>query len=140
MAHALIGMGSNIEQEKHLSWAADALRKAFDRVRFSSVYQSKAVGMQGDDFLNACCLVHGDFTLQALVAWCKAQEDAQGRDRAQGSWQPRTIDLDVLMFDGRVVDEEVYQYAHAYVPAQELVDLDALAIDASLVTPVNMRL
>ena len=137
---ALIGMGSNIAQQANLTEAAGALRRQFQSAVFSKVYQSKAVGMQGDDFLNACCLVDGDLTLNRLRAWCKWQEDRQGRDRALGSWKPRTIDLDVLMFDGRVVDDELYQYAHAYIPASELVTLENIDMDAGLLTRVPLIL
>ena len=121
MTTTLIGMGSNIEPEKYLVSAADILKEAFGEVRFSSVYQSKAVGMDGDDFLNACCLVVHEMSREQLSAWLKAQEDAHGRDRSEGSWKPRTLDLDILMWDGEVLDDDLYRYSHVFIPAQELV-------------------
>jgi len=140
MAEVLVGMGSNIDAENNLLQAASALRTEFGNVTFSSVYRSPAIGMEGDDFLNACCLF--DCTLeQAEVRCCmKALEDAQGRDRSRGSWKPRTIDLDVLMYAGRVMDDELYCYAHAFVPALELVELDEPRFDAQTLTPVALRL
>ena len=56
MAQILVGMGSNIEAEYHLKKAAKALCQCFGEVFFSSVYQSPAIGMDGGDFLNACCV------------------------------------------------------------------------------------
>lgn len=122
----LLGMGSNIEPEQNLTLAAATLRQHFDHVRFSSVYRSEAVGMKGDDFLNACCLLETDMVLEALRAFLKKMEDAHGRDRSGGSWKPRTLDLDVLMMDGKVIDQNLMRYAHAFVPAAELVDLGSL--------------
>jgi len=129
MVEVLVGMGSNIEPEANLQQAATTLRARFGEVRFSSVYRSAAVGMEGDDFLNACCLFPAEMPLAELRRQLKQLEDLQQRDRSQGSWTPRTIDLDVLMYGGEVVDDELYKYAHAYVPAAELVDIE-LPVDA----------
>ncbi len=125
MTKVLVGMGSNIDPESNLLQAAAALRAEFGSVAFSSVYRSAAVGMDGDDFLNACCLFDSALEQTEVRRRMKALEDAQGRDRSSGSWKPRTIDLDVLMYHGEVVDDELYRYAHAYVPASELVELKA---------------
>jgi len=140
MAQVLIGMGSNIQAEIHLRDAALALRTCFGTVLFSSVYQSPSVGMDGDDFLNACCLLDSGMPEEQLKARLKAMEDAQGRDRSKGSWKPRTLDLDVLMYDGQVVDEELYRYAHACVPASEIVDIDLPVHYEGQVRKLTLRL
>jgi len=140
VSSALLGIGSNIQPKDNLKFASDVLRYEFESVLFSPVYQSKAVGMQGDDFLNACCLIHGDFNLQYLNQWCKRQEDVRLRDRAQGSWRPRTLDLDILMFDNQLIDDELYIFAHAFVPASTLVVLENKDIDISVVTKVELIL
>lgn len=140
MAEVLVGMGSNIDPENNLLQAAAALRSEFSDVTFSTVYRSPAVGMDGDDFLNACCVFHSHMAQPELRRRMKALEDAQGRDRSAGSWKPRTLDLDVLMYDGKVIDDELYRYAHAYVPAIELTELDGPEFDAQALTPVALRL
>jgi len=141
MTDVLIGMGSNIEPESNLLRAAQALRSEFGDVAFSSVYRSKAVGMDGDDFYNACCLLHSELAQSELRQCLKKLEDAQGRDRSRGSWKPRTIDLDVLMVGGEVVDDELYQYAHASVPASELAAIEIPNPSASQkLTAVDLRL
>ncbi len=117
---ALIGMGSNIEPELHLKQAAAEIRERYPKVTFSSVYQSAAIGMDGDDFLNACCLLDGADDETELRAWMKSLEDAHGRDRSEGSWKPRTLDLDLIVYEGDVRDDDLYRYAHVYVPATEL--------------------
>ncbi|MBL4775890.1 MAG: 2-amino-4-hydroxy-6-hydroxymethyldihydropteridine diphosphokinase [Mariprofundus sp.] len=140
MAHVLIGMGSNIDAEHHLSLAAKALRLRFMDVHFSSVYRSAAIGMAGDDFLNACCLLETELSEHQLIDTLKAMEDAQGRDRSKGSWKPRTLDLDVLMYDGQVVGDEMQRYAHACVPAAEFVDVDLPDGFEALLTVQALRL
>ncbi|MFQ5519330.1 MAG: 2-amino-4-hydroxy-6-hydroxymethyldihydropteridine diphosphokinase [Mariprofundus sp.] len=140
MADVLIGMGSNIEPEQNLVQAAMSLRDAFGAIRFSTVYRSPAIGMDGGDFLNACCLLQSSLASDQVRARLKALEDEQGRDRSKGSWKPRTLDLDLLMYDGHVLDDELYRYAHAFVPASELVEItDTMPVEGE-VTPVVLRL
>ncbi|HKI62096.1 MAG TPA: 2-amino-4-hydroxy-6-hydroxymethyldihydropteridine diphosphokinase [Mariprofundaceae bacterium] len=139
-AEALIGMGSNIEPQQNLQQAAVAVRKMFGDVAFSSVYRSSAVGMEGDDFLNACCLIRTELDEAGLRRCLKALEDAQGRDRAHGSWRPRTLDLDVLMYAGEMVDDELVRYAHAFVPASELVGMNLPEDRDGVVKKIALRL
>lgn len=127
MHTVLLGLGSNINPELHLSQAALALRKHITDVSFSKVYRSQAVGMDGDDFLNACALLKGVKSIDDLRFWLKALEDLHGRDRSKGSWKPRTLDLDILMVDEVLLDEDVYQYAHVLVPASELIACEPIA-------------
>jgi 2-amino-4-hydroxy-6-hydroxymethyldihydropteridine diphosphokinase len=126
MPTALIGMGSNIDPEQHLTAAANIIQGHFEHVQFSGVYRSKAVGMQGDDFLNACCLFQYTLSEKALRGWLKALENEHGRDRSKGSWKPRTLDLDILMINQDILDDDVYKYGHIFVPALELVSLNAV--------------
>ncbi|MDX8413031.1 MAG: 2-amino-4-hydroxy-6-hydroxymethyldihydropteridine diphosphokinase [Mariprofundales bacterium] len=122
----LVGMGSNIDPECHLTAGSAALRERFPSVCFSQVYRSAAVGMAAGaaDFLNACALFSCDDEADTLQAWLKQVEDSHGRDRSHGSWQPRTLDLDVMMFDDEWL-EDVMAYPHCYLPAAELVVLPA---------------
>jgi len=141
MSEFLVGMGSNIDPQRHLKAAAAALSAAFPEAEFSGVYRSAAIGMQGAaDFLNACCLLQSDMQQDALASWLKQLEDTHGRDRSEGSWKPRTLDLDVLMAGGQVVDDELFRYAHAYVPARELVDLPNADVDISGLKQIDLRL
>jgi len=141
MAEFLIGMGSNIEPERHLQKAANVLRETFRDVLFSGVYRSPAIGMRGaTDFLNACCLLHVDMDADALIKWLKQLEDTHGRDRSQGSWKPRTLDLDVLMAAGDVVDSELFRYAHAYVPGCELIDLPHVEMNVGMLERTDLEL
>jgi len=140
MSLVLIGLGSNVEPESNLQQAASALREAFGEVSFSQVYRSAAVGMAGGDFLNACCLLSTDMALSQVKTRLKQLEDMQGRDRSEGSWKPRTMDLDVLIYDEDVVDDELYRYAHAFVPAAELVRMKLPEDCEGLATVVSLRL
>ncbi|MBL1353767.1 MAG: 2-amino-4-hydroxy-6-hydroxymethyldihydropteridine diphosphokinase [Zetaproteobacteria bacterium] len=140
MNTALLGMGSNIEPEKHLLEAAHTLRQKFPSICFSNVYQSKAVGMDGDDFLNACCLIYHVPEKEGLLACLKGIEDDYGRDRSKGSWKPRTLDLDLLMYAGVILDDDIYRYAHVFVPASELISIKLPEAKCGIVKQLDLRL
>ena len=133
-------MGSNIDPEKYLKQARDDLNRNFLQVRYSHVYQSAAVGMDGDDFLNACCVLYGVPEKSELLVQLKALEDKHGRDRSKGAWKPRTLDLDLLMYGEEVIDDDLFRYAHVFGPASELTSLSLPAVEEGILTQVSLRL
>jgi len=137
---ALIGMGSNINPEKYLQCASQDISKYFSGAKYSNVYQSAAIGMDGDDFLNACCLLSNVPEKGELLNWLKALEDRYGRDRTEGSWKPRTLDLDLLMYGTEILDGDLSRYAHVFVPASELIDLMLPVDTGRVLTQVPLRL
>lgn len=123
-----LGLGSNVDAERHLEAGIDALRERFGRVECSPVYRSEAVGFSGDDFLNACCRIESDLPPEALKAWLTGLEDAHGRRRDLPKFSDRTLDIDVLLFGDRVgrfgeLDlprGEILKYAHVLKPLADL--------------------
>lgn len=103
MPRAALSLGSNLEPERHLRAAIAALRARFGRVLLSAVYRTRAVGFDGGDFLNAAAVVETDLEPQALDAWLHALEDAHGRDRSGPRFGDRTLDIDLVLYDERIV-------------------------------------
>ena len=103
MSTAWLSLGSNVDPERHLPAAADALRARFGAVRFSPVYRTPAVGFEGPDFLNAAAEIHTDLDPFALNDWLHALEDAQGRQRGGARFSSRTLDIDIVFFDDLVL-------------------------------------
>ena len=113
---AYLSLGSNIEPQTHLRAAIDALRARFGDVVVSPVYRTPAVGFDGPAFLNAAAIVDSDLEPQALSDWLHALEDAHGRDRSGPRFSDRTLDIDIVLFDDRVLDGA----GHLRVPRPEL--------------------
>lgn len=99
-----VSIGSNIEPERNLRSAVEALRARFGNVRLSPVYRTHAVGFDGPDFLNAIAVLESDVHPFALNDWLHALEIAHGRDRRDKSYSDRTLDLDIIYF-GKLVLE-----------------------------------
>ena len=113
---AYLSLGSNVEPQRHLRAAIQALRARFGDVVVSPVYRTPAVGFDGPDFLNAAAIIHSDLEPQALNDWLHALEDAHGRDRSGPRFSSRTLDVDIVLFDDRVLDGG----GHLRIPRPEL--------------------
>ncbi|TBR12392.1 MAG: 2-amino-4-hydroxy-6-hydroxymethyldihydropteridine diphosphokinase [Lysobacter sp.] len=114
---AYLSLGSNVAPEPHLRAAIAALRARFGDVVLSPVYRTPAVGFDGPAFLNAAAIIHSDLEPQPLNDWLHALEDAQGRDRNGPRFGDRTLDIDIVLFDDRVLEGE----GHLRLPRPELV-------------------
>ncbi len=118
MHSAYLSLGSNIDPERHLRAAAVALRQRFGAVVFSSVLRTPAEGFDGPDFLNAAAIVRTDMQPQVLDAWLHALECAHGRDRSAPRFASRTLDIDIVLFDQRVIVASAG--SHLQIPRPEL--------------------
>ena len=103
MARAYLSLGSNLEPERHLAAALAALRARYGELRVSPTYRTPAVGFEGPDFLNLAVGLDTDETPEALDAWLHALEDAQGRRRDVPRFSSRTLDVDLVLYDQRVL-------------------------------------
>ncbi len=98
-----LSLGSNIDAERHLLSALSALRTRFNVRAISPVYQTPAVGFDGDDFLNLAAIIDSDLDALALNDWLHTLEDAHGRRRDQPRHSARTLDIDIVFFDDLVM-------------------------------------
>jgi 2-amino-4-hydroxy-6-hydroxymethyldihydropteridine diphosphokinase len=104
MAKAYLSLGSNLDAEANLRSAIAALRERFGEVLLSPVYRTRAVGFDGADFLNAAAIIDTDLDPHALNALLHALEDAHERDRSGPRFGDRTLDIDIVLFDDRVLE------------------------------------
>lgn len=101
MHRVYVGVGSNIEPEKHLRGAIERLELEFGLLQCSSVYQSPAFGFSGPNFLNVVVQFGHDAGPLAVAAILAAIERDFGRpiyDRRQS----RPLDLDLLLYGSSV--------------------------------------
>lgn len=110
-----IGFGSNQgNRYYYLTVAASALGTRGVRWQaFSSVYETIPVGPVADQppFLNQVGIGETELSPRALLEVCLAVEREQGRERTV-RWGPRTLDLDILLYGDRVVDETDLRIPH----------------------------
>jgi len=93
-----LSLGSNIEPVTNIRSCLDALLLKFSDMNLSSVFESEAIGFQGDNFLNMVVTFETGDSLDTLISTIKKIEDDCGRDRSQPRFSGRTLDIDVLLY------------------------------------------
>lgn len=115
MARAYLGLGSNLgDRRENLRQAVDQLARVPGIVvrRRSSLYENPPVGYEAQpDFLNAVVEVETSLSPWALLEVLQAIETDLGRVRTL-RWGPRTVDLDLLLYEGVRLDEERLTLPH----------------------------
>jgi len=114
-----IGIGSNIGDSITI---VDAAIDALDQISGceitgkSSLYRSEAVGdIEQDDYINAAAKIKTRLNPMALLFELQAIEHAFYRQRDQEKrWAPRTLDLDIILFDKLFIDD-----SHLTIPHPE---------------------
>ncbi len=105
MSLAFLALGSNIDAEKNLRAAAAMLRSRFPSIRFSQVYRTAPVGYAAqEDFLNAAAMIETDEEPEQIHQILESIETSLGK-AAPFRNGPRTIDLDLLLWDDKLLHE-----------------------------------
>ena len=99
MARIYLSLGSNIDREQHICAALDALSDAFGELEISTVFESVAVGFEGDSFYNLVVGIQADQSVGEITKILKHIEDCNGRDRSAPKFGPRSLDIDILIVD-----------------------------------------
>ena len=120
-----LSLGSNIEPKKNLDLAIGALGKILDEMNCSAIYQTKAEGFEGEDFLNLVISGNSSLSFKSLNKKLKSIEDITGRDREVPKFSARTLDIDIVL---QLNDEEeilfesdeIAKYSFVSEPLKEL--------------------
>lgn len=105
MAEIYVAAGSNVEPEKHLCRALDELEQVFGELTLSPAYRNEAVGFEGEDFINLVVRLRSDQPARQVKGQLEDIETGCGRLPNAAKWAPRTMDLDILMYDQQVSQE-----------------------------------
>lgn len=118
---AFLSLGSNIDPEKNLPEAVQRLGASGRITAVSSVWQSHAVGSRGPDFLNTCLLFLTPLSAEDLIRQVlRSVEAALGRQRGPDKNAPRTIDIDLILYDEEPYGEDFWSAPFVIVPLAEL--------------------
>jgi 2-amino-4-hydroxy-6-hydroxymethyldihydropteridine diphosphokinase len=110
MNRVVIGFGSNINPRENIRKAKDAIAEEFKLIKSSSFVETEPVGFEDQDrFLNGAVLIETELDAVSLNSRLKSLEWELGRVKTDNKHGPRAIDLDILVWNGEVVDEEVYE-------------------------------
>ena len=135
MTKIYISIGSNIDAENNIRTAINALQDHYGRLILSSVYESEAVGFEGDNFLNLVAGLNTDEDVHTVAATLRKIEDDNGRDRSVPRFSPRTVDLDLLLYDDLILKEEGLELPRDEITKNAFVLLPLEEIAPQLIHP-----
>ena len=137
MAKAFIGFGGNIGDTRQLITDAIvclALRSELQILAKSCFYQSAPVEATGGDYINAVVEIETELTPYGLLHVCQAIEQQFGRERPYSN-APRTLDLDILSFEGVTQNETELMLPHPRMIERSFVLLPLLEIAPDFFLP-----
>ena len=114
MSTVYIGLGANLgNREANLRAALRGLWRMGRVEAVSSLYETEPVGPEQPAFLNAACRFETGLEPRPLLRVFQGLEHELGRRPGGERWGPRPIDLDVLLYEDRVIDEGDLTVPHA---------------------------
>ncbi|MFT7052817.1 MAG: 2-amino-4-hydroxy-6-hydroxymethyldihydropteridine diphosphokinase [Psychromonas sp.] len=126
MAEVFIGIGSSINRSANIRSGIDALKAEFGELLLSPLYESEAIGFSGGNFYNLVVKVHTEQNIVELIKQLKSIERQHGRPEKASKFTPRTLDLDLLLYDQQIDPEfdlprgEILKNAFVLKPLSEL--------------------
>ncbi|MFN6531432.1 2-amino-4-hydroxy-6-hydroxymethyldihydropteridine diphosphokinase [Nostoc sp. ChiSLP03a] len=139
LRRSAVSLGSNIGDSKTiLSAAIEALAQTPGIVleARSHWYQTKAVGPPQPDYLNGCVILQVEILPQQLLEILLEIEQQFGRVR-QERWGPRTLDLDLLLYDDIILDTPNLQIPHPRMRDRAFVLVPLAEIAPDWIEPVS---
>jgi 2-amino-4-hydroxy-6-hydroxymethyldihydropteridine diphosphokinase len=116
VSRAYVSFGSNLgDRLAYLRVAVEALGRGpqMELLGTSKVYETAPVEVEGEqpDYLNCVAELECGVSAIELLRYCQGVEGALGRER-KGEKAPRTLDIDVLLFGGQVIEERGFEVPH----------------------------
>ncbi len=142
MNTAFLSIGTNMgDREAHLTQAIQVLRgtDGIKSVETSSIYETAPVGVTDQaDFLNLVVCLTTKLTPYELLAECQRIEQELGRVRTI-RWGPRTVDLDILLFNNETIESETLSIPHPRMKERAFVLIPLTELAPTCINPVTGR-
>lgn len=137
MARVYIGIGSNIDKHLHIPRVIGELQARFGDVTVSPIYQTAAVGFEGQDFYNLVVGVDTELTPLEMFTYLRELEAVHERKRTSGNqFIARTLDLDQLLYDDEEIEDGSISIPHDDIINYAFVLKPLADIAGELVHPV----
>jgi len=138
VARAYLGLGSNVgDLRANLDFARRGLEAGGITILEESQEETTAPvgGVEQPDFLNQALEVETELDPMRLLELCKLIEERAGRARDGVHWGPRVLDIDILLYEGVVVESPALTIPHPELERRAFVLRQLLELDADLIDP-----
>lgn len=121
MNQAVVELGSNIEPENNIAKAKKLLSEQFKIIALSTFFKTKPIGgIKQPDFLNGAILLETELDLKELKNILKSMEYALGRAKKSFKFGPRIIDLDIIVWNKKIIDPDFYARDYLRISVLEI--------------------
>jgi 2-amino-4-hydroxy-6-hydroxymethyldihydropteridine diphosphokinase len=134
-----LGVGTNLgNRERNLKEAITRIEEKIGPVlKSSTVYETEPWGFQScDEFLNMVVKVETKLNPTGLLERILMIESQLGRVRDEKQYSSRVIDIDILLYEGMVIDEKSLKIPHPMMHERKFVLVPLCEIEPELVHPV----
>lgn len=137
MVRAYIGIGANLGD------ALSTVQNTFDALgkipgcrlmKYSSLFRSKPINADGDDYVNAVARIDTSLTPDALLNALQVLEDDEGRVRTYAN-APRTLDLDILLYGNKIIQTDSLTVPHPRMTERAFVLIPLLQLAPAVDIP-----
>jgi|MEHZ01.3.fsa_nt_MEHZ010833664.1_3 2-amino-4-hydroxy-6-hydroxymethyldihydropteridine diphosphokinase len=123
-----LGLGSNLDAQKHIDLAIGELTEIYGALRQSKRYKTAAIGFNGPDFVNMVVAFNTGHSVAEVTIEAQGVERRVGRIReSESGTGSRAIDIDLLLFERIATKEplpqprtDIRDYAYAALPMADL--------------------
>ena len=134
-----IGLGSNIgDRKSHILKAIELLKESsnIEIIQVSTLIETKAISvLPQPDFLNGILSLKTVLTPVELLTVTQAIEKKCGRD-VKGTYEPRTIDLDILFYGDQIICQEELMIPHPMAHERDFVLIPMNELNPDFIHPV----
>ncbi|MCF7793274.1 MAG: 2-amino-4-hydroxy-6-hydroxymethyldihydropteridine diphosphokinase [Candidatus Cloacimonetes bacterium] len=137
-----LGLGSNLGDRK------DYINRAISRIsshpeismlKCSTIIETQAFGKKDQpDFLNCVMKIKTQLNPSELLKFCLKTEKSLGRIRYE-TWGTRTIDIDLLLYENRIVEQPNLKIPHPGIPKREFVLRSLVELCPDYIHPVSKK-
>ncbi|MGK9045621.1 2-amino-4-hydroxy-6-hydroxymethyldihydropteridine diphosphokinase [Mammaliicoccus vitulinus] len=142
MHTAYLGLGSNMgDRELQLVEAIKLLNDidGIEVTQVSPIYETKPIGYtEQPDFLNMCIEISTELESSELLKVCMMVEQQLHRVRVE-RWGPRTIDIDILLYDQSVIQSPDLEVPHPRMTERAFVMVPLNDIASNVVEPISKK-
>ena len=141
MRKIYLSIGSN--KGNRYSFIKEALRLIHkdigEVILISKIYETKSWGFQSDDFLNLCILIKAELIPKKLISKLKKIEEGIGRKRNNDKIEAREIDIDILFYSDKIVNQKDLIIPHQRLHLRNFVLYPLNNIAADFIHPILLK-
>jgi 2-amino-4-hydroxy-6-hydroxymethyldihydropteridine diphosphokinase len=139
MAQCYVSVGSNIDKAKNIDAGLNSLREMFGELNVSPIYETAAIGFDGDDFYNLVVGFESDLSAHAVFQILRDLEFKHGRLLNSQKFSPRSLDLDLLLYGDEIIEDDVLKLPRVDIEKYVFVLQPLADIAPDLIHPIHQK-